>query len=171
MCKRELPRTAFYKARKAKDGLQSSCKKCLRLYSNARRAKLMADPTTAEIQHAKERAWVDARRTRSPEKMKATTTNSLLRKTYGLTLREFDEISAAQNDVCAICSNKCPDYSRLSVDHNHVTGQIRGLLCNRCNRAMGLFQDDPEILRKAAAYLEKAAATAPTTRTPLTVVT
>jgi hypothetical protein len=91
---------------------------------------------------------------RTPGRIREITTNSLLRKLYGLTLKEFLVISAAQNDVCAICDNKCTNYSRLSVDHDHDTGKIRGLLCNRCNRAMGLFQDNPDILRKAATYLE-----------------
>lgn len=50
---------------------------------------------------------------------------------------------------------ECGNYSRLSVDHDHQTGKIRGLLCNNCNRAIGLLKDSSDILYKAAKYIEK----------------
>lgn len=66
---------------------------------------------------------------------------------------------AAQNDLCAICGR--PERSmlkgkvrRLAVDHDHKSSKVRGLLCADCNRALGLFQDDPDRLRMAAEYLE-----------------
>lgn len=81
-----------------------------------------------------------------------------LRK-YGLTLEEHRALRDAQGGVCAICGN--PETNtyrgvlrRLSVDHSHVTGQVRGLLCNGCNRGIGLLGDNPEGLRRAADYLE-----------------
>lgn len=52
---------------------------------------------------------------------------------------------------CIICGDNC----RLDVDHDHATGKIRGLLCSRCNRGIGFFKDNPEILLKARDYLEK----------------
>ena len=58
-----------------------------------------------------------------------------------------------QNSVCAICGRKSENL--LTVDHDHTTGIIRGLLCKACNTGLGYFHDDPDSLRKAASYLEK----------------
>ena len=61
-----------------------------------------------------------------------------------------------QHGNCAICqSPENGRYKSLSVDHCHKTGKIRGLLCNNCNRAIGLLQDSPEIVESALEYLEK----------------
>ena len=156
MCNKPLPLTDFHPNRNAKDKLQYSCKRCMKQYANTRRRVLMADPATAEARRAKERGWSDNRRATSPDRYKAITTNSLLQKAYGISLQEFNRLSTLQGEVCAICRSKCSNYSRLSVDHDHNTGAIRGLLCNTCNRGVGLLKDDPAILRTAAAYLERA---------------
>ena len=62
-----------------------------------------------------------------------------------------------QNGVCAICGS--PEVSdrnsNLCVDHDHETGKIRGLLCNKCNRGLGYFLDNPKILKNALKYLLK----------------
>jgi hypothetical protein len=76
-------------------------------------------------------------------------------KRYGITLADYDQMLKRQKGVCAIC--KKPEthsrQRRLSVDHNHETGEVRGLLCARCNRALGMFNDNPDLLRSAARYL------------------
>lgn len=58
----------------------------------------------------------------------------------------------AQNWACVICQ-RIPK-TKLDVDHNHVSGEFRGMLCKRCNTALGKFQDSPEMLLRAAAYLK-----------------
>lgn len=62
----------------------------------------------------------------------------------------------AQGGGCAICSSR-PDHKRLSIDHDHASGAIRGLLCTACNWALGQFKDDPERFIAAAEYLRSAA--------------
>jgi len=76
-----------------------------------------------------------------------------LKKLYGITLEIYDEMLLKQNKVCAICSNG-PTHRRkyLSVDHDHNTGEVRGLLCEPCNTGLGFFRDNPQLLDKAAEY-------------------
>ncbi|MFC5359558.1 endonuclease VII domain-containing protein [Azospirillum himalayense] len=59
----------------------------------------------------------------------------------------------AQGGVCAIC--RLVPEGNLHVDHSHTTGCVRGLLCRKCNTAIGLLQDDPQILKEAAIYLTR----------------
>lgn len=74
---------------------------------------------------------------------------------YGITLTEYDELLEEQGDHCIFCG-KTPaeNGSRLCVDHDHETGEVRGLLCGNCNRALGLFQDSSEICRQDMLYLK-----------------
>jgi len=60
-----------------------------------------------------------------------------------------------QDGKCEICGNKCIKNVSLSVDHDHETGKVRGLLCHNCNTGLGYYYDNPETLRRAATYLEK----------------
>ncbi len=76
-------------------------------------------------------------------------------KKYGITEDDFNSFLRKQGNVCAIC--KQPENVKdraLAIDHDHKTGIIRGLLCGDCNRALGLMQDSPKILRSAAKYIE-----------------
>lgn len=75
-----------------------------------------------------------------------------LKHTYDLTEPEYEVLLKKQNGVCAICSEK-PEEN-LSVDHCHVTGEIRGLLCRKCNSSIGLLKHDVKLLLKAIQYLE-----------------
>ncbi len=71
---------------------------------------------------------------------------------YGLTLAEYNVLFESQGKVCAICQN--PSSRRLAIDHCHVTGKTRALLCNTCNAGLGMFKDNTELLEKAVAYLK-----------------
>jgi len=72
---------------------------------------------------------------------------------HGITIEEYDKLLAAQNGICVICGLP-PNSKKLSVDHNHETGKIRGLLCKSCNRALGLVYESVDILAKMINYLE-----------------
>jgi hypothetical protein len=74
-----------------------------------------------------------------------------VRQRYGLSLNDLAAMKVAQGGVCAICGSP----GRLHVDHDHDSGRIRGLLCNRCNLAIGQFGDESELLRQAARYVEE----------------
>jgi hypothetical protein len=75
---------------------------------------------------------------------------------HGLSPEQYADMLAAQKERCAICGNSEPGgrwaVARLYIDHCHVTGKVRGLLCNRCNVGLARFQDDPNLLLAAAAY-------------------
>ena len=81
-------------------------------------------------------------------------------KKYDMSLEDYDKLFAFQGGVCAICGKPEPiqrsvsEQARLCVDHCHKTGMVRGLLCRRCNTAIGMMGDDIAALAKAISYLE-----------------
>lgn len=78
-----------------------------------------------------------------------------LQRKFGITMEEYLRLRKKQKKRCAICRKPySTKQEMLSVDHNHETGQVRGLLCGSCNRGLGLFTDNPKALRRAARYLE-----------------
>jgi len=77
--------------------------------------------------------------------------NHLLRK-FDLTQAEYDDMLTGQDNCCAICLR--PFTETACVDHDHTTGNVRGLLCQACNRMLGQSGDNPQILRSGAEYLE-----------------
>ncbi|WP_374580593.1 endonuclease VII domain-containing protein [Sphingomonas sp. J344] len=91
-------------------------------------------------------------RARHPTRAK----ESDLRNRYGLSLTDFHDLLEAQGGVCAICSEpeQVKDGRSLAVDHDHSTGEVRGLLCQKCNTGLGKFRDSPDLLREAIKYLE-----------------
>ena len=78
-----------------------------------------------------------------------------LKRMFGMSLEEYNDKLSKQKGVCAICGGLCKSGKRLAVDHNHKTGKIRDLLCGNCNGGLGKFQDNAELLVKAANYLIK----------------
>jgi len=80
---------------------------------------------------------------------------NLLKYRYGISEDEYNEKQRTQNGRCAICNRPQSEFTeRFSVDHSHSTGQIRGLLCHRCNLGIGLFMDDDTLILKAYNYLK-----------------
>lgn len=77
-----------------------------------------------------------------------------LKRRYGLSLDEYEQRLRDQQG-CEICGKVCSTGKHLAVDHNHQTGTVRGLLCGRCNRGIGYFEDDTTLLEKAIDYLRK----------------
>jgi hypothetical protein len=83
-----------------------------------------------------------------------------LKQGYGISLETYNEMLQEQGNVCAICGKPEQVVARgrvkaLAVDHDHTTGEIRGLLCQACNKALGLLQDDVSLFEKSIQYLER----------------
>ena len=103
------------------------------------------------------------RRMERPDDVKYIEKGSYLKQTYGITLQEYQQLVVDQGGCCAICENEVDleprgrgkSYSGFAVDHCHDTGKVRGLLCYKCNLALGHFKDDLNILKKAIEYLER----------------
>jgi hypothetical protein len=132
-CGEDKPRATFSKNTKSTDGLQHYCKPCSSSAGAINRAA-------------------------KPEKYKSIRRKSNL-KQYGLTPDDFHKIVEDQGSSCAICF-KPLDLSfkgrntAFAVDHNHSTGEVRGVLCPKCNMGIGSLGDNPVVLRSAAKYLE-----------------
>jgi hypothetical protein len=87
-------------------------------------------------------------------------TTAYLKRTYGITSTDYKTMLEAQDHKCGVCGSegftmKKEHKVKLVVDHDHETGEVRGLLCHNCNRALGLFHDDPEALMKAIKWVTK----------------
>lgn len=92
--------------------------------------------------------------TKSPKEL-ASSWRSHLNRRYGLTVEQYAAMLAAQYGRCAICRRELLSRRDTHVDHDHISGRIRGLLCRFCNHVLGLAGDSVETLRNAIAYLEK----------------
>ena len=104
----------------------------------------------------KRTAYTLAYRARNPDKVKAYQKAYRLRKTceaQGVNYNDVLAMYEAQGGACLLCGEKF-GTKRLSLDHDHTTGKFRGLLCIRCNTGLGMLQDNPHLLRKAAEYVE-----------------
>lgn len=79
-----------------------------------------------------------------------------LKRAYNITVEDYDLMMSKQGNRCAVCGGHQSEMERsFDVDHDHETGEIRGLLCNSCNRALGLMGDSVMILENALLYLRK----------------
>ena len=100
----------------------------------------------------KERSKVN--HTKWRETHKSERNKYLYKHKYGISVEERYSIWLNQNKKCKICQRDLIDSEHCHTDHNHVTGKIRGLLCNNCNLLLGQAHDNIEILRKAIKYLQ-----------------
>lgn len=104
------------------------------------------------------RQYINERYHTDPEVRKSFWARNLRRK-FGITVEQYEEMLEAQEGGCAICgTTDCQaktGKSRLAVDHDHDTGKVRGLLCNHCNAGLGAFRDNTTLLEKAIKYLEE----------------
>lgn len=79
--------------------------------------------------------------------------NSALKTLYGITLDQWEALFDSQGRRCAICCADKPDGRGWSTDHNHATGEVRGILCAKCNAAIGMLRENPVFMERAARYV------------------
>jgi len=154
-CKQNRLLKFFHKDRTTTDGFRQRCSLCLKEENRIRWMTMPEEQRKA--QHARSEAW----KKNNPRAYRRILLSRDLTKNFGMTLEEYEKKLEEQKHCCAICGRKETLSSnkktadRLSVDHDHKTKRCRGLICHHCNRGLGLFRDDPEVLEKAAAYLRK----------------
>lgn len=100
----------------------------------------------------KHKANIKKYRKNNKKKIYEAMRTHLLKTKYSITQQEYDEILFKQDHCCAICK-KVSINKKLSIDHNHETGKIRGLLCTSCNMGLGYFKDNIQLLMRAINYL------------------
>ena len=141
-CGDEKPITEFNSNPTATDGLRSYCRDCDRKQATGWCAE------NRERKREASRAWYANNRDRFRDYD--------LKRKYGITGSEYHELLYAQDGRCAICRTDDPGARRFHVDHDHETDVVRGLLCSRCNTALGLLSEDTTVMAAAIAYLEEA---------------
>lgn len=156
ICKVEKDLNEFHKRADRASGVMSACKICRQSQS----VDYYEKNTTAIISRVSKyqkdnanKARIDHRLWRSLNRVK--TKGYALKLKYNLSLADYNTLLERQCGVCAICGQEAPPGSYLSVDHDHVTGTVRGLLCNSCNLGLGWFHDNEETLITAVEYLRK----------------
>lgn len=142
-CGQWKPYSEFYRGAGYRDGYKGQCKPC---FSAAGAEWKRRNPEKVKEY---DRRTVERAKARDPLYHRRKN----LRKCFGLTPEQVDEMLAAQGSVCAICGTDAPAGKGWHVDHCHATGRVRGILCHHCNLALGNMQDDPERLLRAAYYL------------------
>jgi len=123
-------------------------------YYNTHKEKILAYQKEYNCNHREKRnAYIREYRHTHKEKIK----NYNLKSNHGLSITEFDNLLLAQDNKCLICGQPLDllNPKLIHIDHNHLTGKVRGILCNKCNMAIGLLRDNPEYIRNALEYLER----------------
>lgn len=128
VCKLDKTINEFYKCSALKSGISGRCKSC---DDKARRK------------------W----RENNPERSKESARGRNLKCKYGITIKDYEFLLASQGGVCGICGWNSGDRN-FCVDHDHSSGKIRGLLCNNCNRGLGLLGDTHRAIELALEYLQ-----------------
>lgn len=169
-CGETKPLGAFPRARNRPDGLYPSCRDCKNALNRAWRERNRDSENQRQRDRwkylpaeEKERfkARMRERYVSLAEEYNLASRYGHLRREYGLTPQQYDELLEQQTGVCAVC--ECPETKldhrtkrprQLAVDHCHETGQIRGLLCQDCNQALGKLGESVERVKRLLHYLE-----------------
>lgn len=128
-CGVEKPTGEYWRQANSRDGLQYRCKKCF--YEWRREA---------------DRRYMESGKHASRQR------ENHYRRKYGISVGDVDAMAREQKNKCLLCG-RGPGKRALHLDHDHATGRIRGLLCYSCNRAIGHFRDDPDLMLRAALYV------------------
>jgi len=152
-CGELKPLDEFYRATGMRDGHRSECKTCHQAkqqrWYQANRERAIAEVKRWQ-QENKEHLQEYRREYRQRRKVEER--DAYLKRTFGITQADYQDLLAHQGGGCAICG-KQPGKISLHVDDDHETGEVRGLLCVGCNNSLGQMHDEPRLLLRAADYV------------------
>jgi len=152
-CGEIKPLSEFYRATGMADGHRSECKTC---HKTKQQAWYQANRRHAIAQvkrwQQENKNHLHEYRREYRQRRKTEERDAYLRRRFGITQADYDALLAEQGGGCAICG-KPPGKISLHVDHDHETGEVRGLLCVGCNNALGQFRDDTALLQRAIGYV------------------
>lgn len=157
-CKETLEYGLFQSDSSRKDGISYECKSCKSKRSKTYRAnnkKTISESGKKWYVSNKEKCAENSRKWH--EKNIGKKRDKHLKKTYGINLVEYTKMVCDQNGLCLICNNPPTGsgrYEELFVDHDHVTGKVRGLLCNGCNTALGMVKESTDTLSNMIDYIK-----------------
>lgn len=161
VCKLNKPLNDFPREKRKKDGRTGTCNLCTNVIVKARGCSVPAPDSktclkcglTKPISEFNKNAWrVDGYETRCQACKYPQWRAYQIEREYGISMDEYESMFQVQKGVCAICGRP-PKKKALSVDHDHQTGRVRGLLCWPCNRFLGHMKDDADLLRHMISYL------------------
>jgi hypothetical protein len=138
-CKKTKTRSEFYPDHRPGRDLLSHCKEC-----NKEKQRIFREKNGPRVR-ANEKTIYEKRRW-----------GNHIKRKYGISVNDYDIVLKLQDGKCAICGIDVPGgrSKRFHVDHDHITGEVRGLLCIRCNYMIGYSKNSPDILRNGADYLQ-----------------
>jgi len=150
-CKEEKDSSLFHRYDKKKNGFTSQCKACR---NENRKRNYWLDP---EKSKAKVRNYRQHLKETDPQKVFLSNRKNNLKRAYGISLEDYNEILKNQNFKCAVCEKEHieAEKKRLVVDHCHNSEKIRELLCNNCNTALGLLKENVQVVEKLKDYIIK----------------
>lgn len=144
-CKESKNLSLFHKSRNNRSGLNPRCKICA--YEDLKLLKSKYSPAQKEKEAARKARWM----AKNKKQNKDWHLQHHLKNKYNLSLKDLEILKKFQNNKCCICNK---NLEKPFVDHDHETGQIRGVLCRFCNTGLGFFQDSVSRLINAINYLE-----------------
>jgi hypothetical protein len=136
----------FYTSKDSKKYCSSQC---------SRQGDLLRSKTFGDENKPSKREYDKAYRITNDEKVKKNGRKGHIKRNYGMTDDDYNSLLNAQDGRCAICKTHQSEFGRmLHIDHDHITGKVRGLLCFRCNSGLGFFRDNCTALLQAVSYLK-----------------
>ena len=143
------PISNFWRNKNHTGGYSNYCKDCTRI-SSKKWADQNRDKVNAKAKRLREK-WKEE----DPQKVWRLKRNTVLKRHYGITLEQYNQMFIEQNGCCAICERPASDFpKKLVVDHDHFTLKVRKLLCGLCNQMLGSSKENLETLQKAIEYLQ-----------------
>jgi len=163
VCKEEKPLHSFPRDKSRKWGRANHCNSCYQVYYRNHKEQIKKqhkqyDNENKEVVREQHKQYyrMHGCNQEYKSKKKYYDHKHQLKRKYNLSIEEYNTLFLIQEGRCYICERHQSECkTKFAVDHDHITGKVRGLLCNKCNLGLGSFNDSIKLLKKAILYLTK----------------